>query len=66
MAAHNLDEEPVEVTLRLEDAAPGTGVVDLLGDGATALEEGGALRLRLDRYGYRWLRVGQPGEGALA
>jgi maltose alpha-D-glucosyltransferase/alpha-amylase len=66
VAAHNLDEQPVEVTLRLEGVAPGTGVVDLLGDGTTALEEGGALRLRLDRYGYRWLRVGQPGEGALA
>jgi len=65
VALHNLDAQAAEVTLRLEGVAPGTRLVDLLADGTTALGDDGTVRLGLDGYGHRWLRVGEAGEGFL-
>jgi maltose alpha-D-glucosyltransferase/alpha-amylase len=65
VALHNLDAQAAEVTLRLEGVAPGTRLVDLLADGTTALADDGTIRLGLDGYGQRWLRVVGAGEGSL-
>lgn len=61
VALHNFAEEPVEVTLRLDDLAPGARLVDLLADHTTPVEDG-QVKLALGRYGCRWLRVVKPGE----
>ncbi|MFA9444655.1 alpha-amylase family protein [Egicoccus sp. AB-alg6-2] len=57
LALHNLSSSPRELRV----AVPDTGaseVVDLLGSDGKALElENGRLELKLEGYGYRWLRV---------
>ncbi len=59
LCAHNFDEHPHEVTVRLagEDA---DRLVDLIGDDHVRVGRGGAYRLSLDAYGYRWYAVGSP------
>ena len=68
LALHNLDEAATEVDLRLEDCAPGVRLVDLLTtadpDGIEVGEDG-QVRLELDGYGCRWLRLVHPGERLL-
>jgi maltose alpha-D-glucosyltransferase/alpha-amylase len=59
LCVHNFDEQPHEVTVRLagEDA---DRLVDLIGDDHVRAGRGGAYRLSLDAYGYRWYAVGAP------
>ncbi|GAA1751721.1 alpha-amylase family protein [Kocuria aegyptia] len=57
VALHNLSAEPTTVPLRLPDEAEGTELLDLLGDGACALDADSSAELDLAGYGYRWLRV---------
>lgn len=57
VALHNLDSEPARVTLRLDGVDPGVRLIDLLADAAPTVDRDGAVRLRLDGYGCRWLRV---------
>jgi maltose alpha-D-glucosyltransferase/alpha-amylase len=66
LALHNLDRQPAEVTAQLDDVDSGTRVVDLLVDDTTTLGDDHSVRLRLDGYGCRWLRVGGPSDDALA
>ncbi|GAA4435290.1 alpha-amylase family protein [Phytohabitans houttuyneae] len=61
VALHNFADEPVEVTLRLDGLEPGDKLVDLLADGSTPVADG-EVKVGLDRYGCRWLRVVKPGE----
>ncbi|WP_265521558.1 alpha-amylase family protein [Oerskovia flava] len=67
---HNLAAEPVVVPLTLAgtgsgDAPEGTRLVDLLADGECAVGPGGRTEVSLDAYGYRWLRVSEPGSRRL-
>jgi trehalose synthase len=61
VALHNLDDQPVEVTLSLDGVDQDTRLVDLLADGSTTVDRSGAVRLGLDGYGFRWLRAVRPG-----
>ena len=57
LAAHNLSAEPVEVALDLGEYA-GSEAVDVL-DGKPLSPVGeGAYALKLERHGYRWIRLG--------
>jgi maltose alpha-D-glucosyltransferase / alpha-amylase len=57
LAVHNFSRKPCEVTLDLPDVKP-RDLVHLLADQNYEPITGNAVRLRLDGYGYRWLRVG--------
>lgn len=64
---HNFAPEPVELELDLsvlDDAAlpPVKELVALLSPGRFELDEGHTLRIKLDGYGYRWLRVSREGD----
>ncbi|MGO4785694.1 alpha-amylase family protein [Cryobacterium sp. W22_MBD10_FK3] len=56
LAVHNFADAPVELTLALPDVAPGSRLVDMLHNGVTPIDDG-EVTLRLDSYGYRWLRI---------
>lgn len=64
VALHNFAENPVTVTFALDDEPEGARLVDLLGPGSVDLDDGRAT-VELEAYGYRWLRVGRPGDGRL-
>ncbi len=64
VALHNFAERPVAVDLRLPDEPGEVRLVDLLGADRVELDDGRA-RIELDAYGYRWFRVGRPGDGRL-
>ena len=55
---HNLSPEPVTVTPRLDDNRRGEPRI-VFGDGRSEPQESDPLRLRLDGYGYCWLRAGR-------
>ena len=57
LALHNLSREPRTVTLRLDEADV-PHLVDLLGDRGYEPIGSAAARVRMEGYGYRWLRVG--------
>jgi trehalose synthase len=61
VAAHNLGEQPCVVRLQLGDV-PDDGKLDDLLDERGAFQgiEDGALELKLDGYGFRWLRITTP------
>jgi trehalose synthase len=65
VAIHNLGEEGVTVPLRLRDVAAGTRLVDQLVDGTVDLDDKGRAAVDLEGYGYRWLRVVEPGDRRL-
>jgi trehalose synthase len=65
VALHNLGEEGVTVPLRLRDVAAGTRLVDQLVDGTVDLDDKGRAAVDLEGYGYRWLRVVEPGDRRL-
>ena len=65
VAVHNLGSEPCTVPLDLSWTEPGTVLVDLLQEGRTELEEG-HVEVKLEGYGYRWLRVSLPGDRRIA
>ncbi|MDT0166209.1 alpha-amylase family protein [Actinotalea sp. AC32] len=63
---HNLGSEPVVVPLRLPDQVDGDHrLVDLLEDGEVRVGGDGRVDVPLDGYGYRWLRLTEPGSRAL-
>jgi glycosidase len=66
VALHNLSADAAHVSLRLEGCDADTRLVDLLVDGVTAPDDTGRIELPLEGYGYRWLRVAQPGSRRLA
>jgi trehalose synthase len=65
VALHNLDAEPRTVPLTLAGCAEGTRLVDQLDDSTIDLDPDGKTEITLDGYGYRWLRVAQPGDRRL-
>jgi glycosidase len=65
VALHNLGDEGVTVPLRLRDVAAGTRLVDQLVDGTVDLDDKGRAAIDLEGYGYRWLRVVEPGDRRL-
>ncbi len=65
VAVHNLGREPVRVPVALAGCPPGTRLRDLLRDGEIPVGDDGTVELDLDGYGYRWLRVAEPGDRRL-
>ncbi|MBD8078594.1 alpha-amylase family protein [Cellulosimicrobium arenosum] len=60
VSLHNLSAEPAVVPLSLGDLPDGARLVDLLdGDDVEPARDGSA-EVRLDGYGYRWLRITDP------
>jgi maltose alpha-D-glucosyltransferase/alpha-amylase len=58
LCVHNLSAEPREVRLSLRaDDEAGCELVNLLSDEHSEPEKGGAHRVLLEPYGYRWYRV---------
>jgi maltose alpha-D-glucosyltransferase/alpha-amylase len=58
LCVHNLSAEPREVRLKLAaDNEAGCELVNLLSDEHSQPEKGGAHRVLLEAYGYRWYRV---------
>jgi maltose alpha-D-glucosyltransferase/alpha-amylase len=57
LCVHNFDAQPHDVTLTLPERE-GERLVDLIGDADSKPQPGGAHRLSLDAYGYRWYAVG--------
>src|SRR6476620_7507596 len=65
VAVHNLGAEPRTVPLTLQGCDSTHRLEDLLQDCATPLSDKGKAEIRLDAYGYRWLRVVADGSRRL-
>jgi glycosidase len=61
VAVHNLDAEPVSLSLKLDDIPDAESVTDLL-DRDDRPVEAGRVEVHLERYGYRWYRVQRAGQ----
>jgi glycosidase len=57
IAVHNFGPEPRTVPLTVPGCDASHRLVDLLADGSLRLSDDAAAEVRLDGYGYRWLRV---------
>ena len=63
LAVHNFGADSCIVSIELDEAPPGSVLVDLLGGlSRHELDIHGRIDLHLEAYGYRWLRVLRPGE----
>jgi trehalose synthase len=61
LAAHNFGDQPCVVRLQLGDVPEDGRLDDLLDErGAFRDIEDGTLELKMDGYGYRWLRINTP------
>jgi trehalose synthase len=61
VAAHNFGDQPCVVRLQLGDVPEDGRLDDLLDErGAFRDIEDGTLELKMDGYGYRWLRINTP------
>jgi trehalose synthase len=60
VAVHNFGSEPQQVPLELGRCEPGTRLVDLLCDGTVPIDDRGRAEVRLEGYGFRWLRIAPP------
>ncbi len=61
LAAHNFGDQPCVVRLRLGDVPEDAKLDDLLDQqGALRGVEDGSLELKMDGYGFRWLRINTP------
>lgn len=56
---HNLGAEPAVVEFALPGEERGTQLVDLASDEVCTLDDDQSTELKLDGYGFRWLRVKQ-------
>ncbi|MDQ1723494.1 MAG: hypothetical protein QOG52_522, partial [Frankiaceae bacterium] len=65
VAVHNFGDEFRSVPLRLKDCSADSTLVDLLREDSTAVDDKGRVELTLEPYGFRWLRVVQPGQRRL-
>ncbi|MEW5929025.1 MAG: alpha-amylase family protein [Gemmatimonadota bacterium] len=63
LAVHNLSREPRVATLEMDEGDV-PHLVDLLGDRPYERIDRGTVEVRLDGYGYRWLRVHALSRGA--
>ena len=66
VALHNFTPETVTVPLTIDGANGDTRLVDLLDEEVTMAGRDGTVNLDLDAYGYRWLRVLDPGSRRLS
>jgi trehalose synthase len=66
IAVHNFASQSATVDLVLDGTLDGAKLTDLLTDGSTDVGPGGTVQLLLEGYGYRWLRVLNPGEKRLS
>ena len=63
VALHNFGADSCIVPIQLEEAPPGSVLVDLLDDlSRHELNADGRIDMHLDAYGYRWLRLLRPGD----
>jgi len=65
IAVHNVSDEPITTTLRVDDADGWERLADLLGDRAYEPTRRDRLEIELDAHGYRWLRVTRAGARTL-
>ena len=65
VALHNFAGAPVVVPLQLDVDGPGWELSDLFAVTRIPLDERGRAEVHLDGYGYRWLRVVEPGDRRL-
>ena len=65
VTVHNLAARPWCVPLQLVDLPADIILVDLLHDGTVDVDAQGRCVINLDPYGYRWLRVSEPGSRRL-
>ncbi|AWB89626.1 alpha-amylase family protein [Homoserinimonas hongtaonis] len=61
IALHNFAAESLTLEIPVDGGDDDTRLIDLLHDGATAVTSKGTAELTLEPYGYRWLRVTNPG-----
>ena len=66
IALHNFASQSATVDLVLDGTLDGAKLADLLTDGSTDVGPGGTVQLLIEGYGYRWLRVLNPGEKRLS
>ena len=66
IAVHNFASQSATVDLVLDGTIDGAKLADLLTEGSTDVGPGGTVQLLLEGYGYRWLRVLNPGEKRLS
>jgi maltose alpha-D-glucosyltransferase/alpha-amylase len=57
---HNFSRQPLEITLRVKGDG-GDMLTNLLAENESRAQQGGAHRIALEEYGYRWFRVGGLG-----
>lgn len=65
LVIHNLGARPVKASFKVEHAAGWEGLIDLFGRGAFSLGKDGTVRVELEGYGCRWLRVRRAGDEIL-
>ena len=65
VTVHNLGSEASVVPLQLVDLPSEITLVDLLDDGTVEVDSNGRCDVQLEPYGYRWLRVSEPGSRRL-
>jgi hypothetical protein len=65
ITVHNLGAEALVVPVQVEKAAPDSVLVDLLESGTTELDAVGRCAITVGPFGYRWLRVTEPGSRRL-
>lgn len=65
VTVHNLSPDPVVVRLALGELPAEARLVDLLDADDVEPDPDGSAEVRLDGYGYRWLRVTHPGSRRL-
>ena len=66
VALHNFASHPVSVPLTLPGTEGGERLVDLLESGEVALDATGAAEIKLEGFGFRWLRVVRDGDKRLS
>src|SRR5690606_8746308 len=66
IALHNFTPDTTTIPLAIEGANGDTRLVDLLHEESTMVNKDGTVELDLDGYGYRWLRVLDPGSRRLS
>lgn len=57
LAVHNFSRDPCDVTLALPGVKP-DDIIHLLGDRVYEPMRGNTIRMHLEGYGYRWMRIG--------
>lgn len=61
IALHNFSGESKSVPITVDGGDEDTRLLDLLQAGSTAVSAKGTAEIELEPYGYRWLRINDPG-----